>query len=207
MRLITARQAWHDAYYTPWDSVISRALEQAKLGRWVQTTERNGSLGRIVHQVTAGRVQHAIASLPANLQCLGHHLYAPVIDTPTSNAWEEAAVELVYSEFLCWSDVRKLSREKLQQAEYVARGVLLRYRHMVQGGQGANPDPMAAPRVFRAWLADHHGVVLDRRNWSREWGWILQELFRFCGELDARALSPVSALISHRSGNSRKTCA
>lgn len=57
---------------------------------------------------------------------------------------------------------------------------------------GANPDPLPSPREFRAWLADWHGVQLDRRNWSREWGWVVQEMFRACDRLDAVALGSLA---------------
>lgn len=33
MKLTSARMAWHDCYYTPWDSVMHHGLEGAKLGK------------------------------------------------------------------------------------------------------------------------------------------------------------------------------
>lgn len=197
MRLISARLAWHDAFYTPWDSVTSHSIELAKLGQWVQTSSRGNGLGRIAHQALAGKVQHAIASLPVALQLWGHHLYAPVIDSRTSNAWEEAAVDLLESQFNAYLRERgqQLATVKRAVLGYVARGVLYRYRVMVQGGMGANPDPLPSPREFRAWLADWHGVQLDRRNWSREWGWVVQEMFRACDRLDAKALWTVAGVL------------
>lgn len=79
---------------------------------------------------------------------------------------------------------------------WVARGVLVRYRHMVQGGMGANPDPMADPWVFRGWLADHHGLDLDSRNWARNWGWMVQMMFDTLGDLDVIVLAPVGRVLS-----------
>lgn len=35
-------------------------------------------------------------------------------------------------------------------------------------------DPLEEPRQFRGWLQLTHGVILDQRNWTREWGWIVQ---------------------------------
>lgn len=51
-----------------------------------------------------------------------------------------------------------------------------------------NSDPLEEPRLFRGWLRDRHGVILDRRNWSREWGWIVQ------------ALAPIGEVLSQESG-------
>lgn len=92
-----------------------------------------------------------------------------------------------------------LAEEKWRQAQWVAAGVLYRYRFMVQGGMG-NPDPLEEPRLFRGWLRDRHGVILNRRNWSREWGWIVQALFKVCDRLDRQALAPIGEVLSQERG-------
>ncbi|MCE4056314.1 hypothetical protein [Pseudomonas sp. Au-Pse12] len=202
MRLTSARMAWHDCYYTPWDSVMHHGLEGAKLGKrgYVANEtrpERWENLGRCAHMAIAGRVQNAIASLPLEYQAFGHHLYAPVITTEQSNAWEEAAHGLLAGGVDLALRERGEKRRCLDYSReyYVARGVLVRYRHMVQGGMGANPDPMANPWVFRGWLADHHGVELDSRNWTRNWGWLVQLMFDTLGEIDRLVLAPVGRVL------------
>lgn len=195
MKLLSARQAWHDSFYQGGKCMLESLVEQAFWGQ-VQFTEIDRSLDRIAHQALAGRFQSAIASLPADLRAFGHHLYAPEINTETSNAWLGIAHALVW---LRWEKRDQLSAEKQAVGYWVARGVLYRYRMMVQGGMG-NPDPLERPGTFRAWLFDHHGIRLDRRNWSREWGWIVQELFRVCDRLDVQALAPVARVLEEERG-------
>lgn len=202
MRLTSARMAWHDCYYTPWDSVMHHGLEGAKLGKrgYVANETRPDrweNLGKCAHMAIAGRVQSAIAGLPLEHQAFGHHLYAPVITTEQSNAWEEAAHGLLAA-YTAGALTRRGEKRRCDpetDAFYVARGVLVRYRHMVQGGMGANPDPMASAWVFRAWLADHHGVELDSRNWARNWGWLVQLMFDQAGEIDRLCLRPVGRVL------------
>lgn len=202
MKLTSARMAWHDCYYTPWDSVMHHGLEGAKLGKrgYVANEtrpERCENLGRCAHMAIAGRVQNAIASLPLELQAFGHHLYAPVITTEQSNAWEEAAHGLLVGGVDLALRERGEKRRCLEYTPewYVALGVLHRYRCMVQGGMGANPDPLEEPRLFRGWLAERYGVTLDRRNWTRNWGWFVQLVFRVAGQQDGLTLRPVSTVI------------
>jgi hypothetical protein len=57
-------------------------------------------------------------------------------------------------------------------------------------------DPRSEPRLFRGSLRDRHGVNINRRNWSREWGWIVQLLFKVCDQLGRQALRPLAAALS-----------
>ena len=190
MKLISARQAWHDCMYQAGKSMLESLADRSVWGQ-VQFSVVDSSLHRIAHQALAGRFQHAIASLPLELQHFGHNLYAPEVSTRQSNQWQEIAHALVWES---WAKRAELSEAKREQAYWVAAGVLHRYRVMVQGGMG-NPDPLEEPRLFRGWLQDRHGVILDRRNWSREWGWIVQELFRVCDRLDRQALRPLAEVL------------
>ncbi|WP_136474531.1 hypothetical protein [Pseudomonas sp. DG56-2] len=203
MKLGSARLAWHDCYYTPWDSVMHHGLEGAKLGKrgYVANEtrpERWENIGKCAHMALAGRVQNAIASLPMDYQQFGHHLYAPVITTEVSNNWEEVALAKLAGHVHLELERRgeKRTCRPYSREWWVARGVLVRYRHMVQGGMGANPDPMAAQWVFREWLADNHGLELDSRNWSRQWGWLVQLMFDQAGIIDGICLSPVGRVLS-----------
>ncbi|MCO7563553.1 hypothetical protein NJI34_00230 [Pseudomonas sp. S 311-6] len=203
MKLFSARLAWHEAFYTPWDSVMHHGLEVAQLGKrgYVANEtrpERWENLGKVAHMALAGRVQDAIASLPPLHQQFGHHLYAPVVDVPTSNNWEESAIAVLASatELELERRGQKRSCDFGTREWWVARGVLVRYKHMVQGGMGANPDPMSDPWVFRGWLADTHGVELDSRNWARQWGWLVRMMFDQAGDIDRLCLLPVGRVLS-----------
>lgn len=194
--------AWHDCLYTPWDSVMHLGLEMARLGKRGYVPNESpsgydGSMSRLVHQAIAGKVQSAIASLPPEYQAFGHHLYAPVVSVEQSNAWEEAALHLLAGHVGLVLERRNEKRRCIPYSReyFIARGVLVRYRHMVQGGMGANPDPMSDPWVFRGWLADQHGIDLDSRNWTRNWGWLIQVMFDVAGDIDGFVLGPVGRAI------------
>lgn len=175
--------------------MLESLVDRACWGQ-VQLSEVDNSLHHIAHQALAGRFRSAIASLPTHLQYFGHNLYAPVVSDKQSEAWLNIAHELVWAE---WAKRDQLSGERLQQAYWVARGVFHRYRFMVQGGMG-NPDPLERPMLFRDWLHDRHGVLLDRHNWSREWGWVIQDLFRVVGRLDAHALRQLAVVLGGGAG-------
>src|SRR5690606_31619462 len=122
MRIISARQAWHDAHYQPWDSVMSVAADWARLGTAVQTTAKSVNANHAAHQALAGRVQAAIATLPLCLQAFGHHMYSPL----ATDADREVAEDSVFARAV--GKVPAMREAKYRQAEYVAKGVLHRYR-------------------------------------------------------------------------------
>lgn len=189
MKIISARQAWHDCYYQPWDSVMSVAADWARLGTAVQTTGKATNASHAAHQALAGRVQAAIATLPACLQAFGHHMYSPI----ATDADRETAEDAVFA--VAIQDGATLTAKKYERAEYVAKGVLLRYRAMNQGGMGGCRDRLASPADFRAWLEAVYGVQLSSQNWEREWGGFIEACFAACNRLDRAALGPVAMVL------------
>lgn len=190
MRLNSARQAWHDAYYQPWDSVMSVAAEWAKLGVSVQTTCKSVNAGHAAHQALAGAVQAVISKLPPHLRAFGDFMYSPLDQI----GQQECAELYVFRSVI--EVGQRLTQKKFDRAEYVAKGVLFRYRMMNQGGQGACHDPLEKPEAFREWLYQAYGIKLDSRNWEREWQPFCEACFAVCNDLDRRALGPVSVTIN-----------
>lgn len=190
MRLNSARQAWHDAHYQPWDSVMSCALEWAKLGAAVQTTERGVTASHAVHQAIAGRIQYAIDSLPGYVRALGHWLYNPLATDDHRDTAEAAVMLFAYDRH------GRMTAKKAERARYVAAGVLYRYRRQHQGGSSACPDPLPAPEAFRGWLLGEYGIQLSSEQWAREWGGFIQHCFDVCNDIDKQALGPVAAVIA-----------
>lgn len=187
--LNSARRAWHDAFYSPWDTPGAQFEQIGRLGCSVQQTDRRRSSSRAMHQATAGHIQQAIATLPAHLQAFGNHLYSPLATIDDQEAAEEAVWRLA-----CHEGPRMTAR-KFEKSRYVARAVVLRYRRINQGGQGAGADPLPSVERMRKWIFNSFGVPLVGDQWARDWGAFVQQCFAACDRLDRQALSPVGKAI------------
>ncbi|WP_330114091.1 hypothetical protein SA496_15600 [Pseudomonas sp. JS3066] len=187
MQLNTARQAWHDAYYQPWDSVMSHALEMAQLEAAVQKTEKQRGTTHAVHQALAGRIQLAIDTLPRDLKRFGHHLYNPL-----ASRGDEVEANL-----LVWRLAKNepMSQQKETRAFAICCGVVHRYRMQHQGGQSSMPDPLPSPEAFRAWILERFKLAIRSENWGRDWAGFVQACFDVCCDLDRKALGPVAAML------------
>ncbi|RJG10934.1 hypothetical protein D3879_14740 [Pseudomonas cavernicola] len=226
MQLNSARQAWHDSLYMPWDSVMAGSIDRAQLGiieasgyvrrkateidesgkeisytrlvlaPGIKGTRPDGatSTGRCAHQAIAGRVQMAIDTLSSELKAFGHWLYSPTPTAEHRESAEETVFCIAYHSLVQAGG--RMTTAKWQKAEFVAKGVLYRYRRMHQGGQSSCEDPLAKPEAFRAALLDTYGVALASENWAREWGPFVQTCFDVCNDIDKQALRPVAAVIS-----------
>ena len=189
MQLNSARQAWHDCLYTAWDSQGTFIENLGLLGAMVQTTERQRHAGHAAHQVIAGQVQSAIGKLAAHVKAFGNFMYGTRLDVDD----KETAEEMIF--LMVQQRSPRMTAAKREKLEYVVKGVMARYRYMHQGGQSANEDPLASPEGFRAWMDAHYGIVLESRNWERDWGDVVCVAFECCEDLDRDALSPVAAAI------------
>lgn len=189
MQLNSARQAWHDCFYTAWDNQGAFIEQLGLLGAMVQTTEKQRKASHAVHQALAGSIQVAIGQLASSIKAFGNFMYAPRLDADTQENAEEAVFTMVQQRS------PRMTAAKREKLEYVVKGVMARYRYMHQGGQSANEDPLASPEGFRAWLDGHYGVRLESSNWDRDWGGFVSLAFECCEDLDRQALSPVAAAI------------
>lgn len=189
INLNSARLAWHDALYTPWDSQGAHIEQIGLLGCSVQKTEKSVNSRHAMHQSISARIQHAIDTLPAHLKAFGNFMYSPLA---TVDDKEEADDALFMSAYQAGP---KMYAKKFEKARLVAQGVLHRYRRMHQGGQSEGVDPCPTPEAFRSWLLHVLGLELDSRNWDREWEEFVQACFAACNDLDKAALVPVSFAI------------
>lgn len=189
MQLNSARQAWHDCYHAPWDSQGVFIEQLGLLGAMVQTTEKQRSASHAVHQAIAGRVQSAIGKLHSQVRAFGNFMYAP----RCSDDEQETAEEAVFNVAMTRSG--RMTAAKRERCEYVAKGVMHRYRRMHQGGQSSAQDPFASPEWFKRWIDDQYGVTLPSCAWARDWEPFVQICFEVCEDIDKRALSPVAAAI------------
>jgi hypothetical protein len=189
MQLNSARQAWHDCLYTAWDSQGSFIEQLGLLGAMVQTTEKQRKASHAVHQALAGGVQAAIFKLPGSLRAFGNFMYAP----SCSDDEREVAEEVIFGMAMARSG--RMTAAKRERCEYVAKGVMFRYRRMHQGGQSSAQDPFASPEWFKRWIDEEYGVSLPACAWTRDWEPFVQICFEVCEDIDKRALSPVAATI------------
>lgn len=189
MQLNSARQAWHDCFYTAWDSQGSFIENLGMLGTMIQTTEKQRKASHAVHQALAGGVQAAIFKLPGSLRAFGNYMYAP----SCSDDEREVAEEVIFGMAMARSG--RMTAAKRERCEYVAKGVMFRYRRMHQGGQSSAQDPFASPEWFKRWIDEEYGVSLPACAWTRDWEPFVQICFEVCEDIDKRALSPVAATI------------
>lgn len=190
MILNSARSGWHDAFYMPWDSTMAHSLELAQLECSVQKTAKRINSNHAAHQALAGYIQQAIDTLRSDVRDFGHWMYNPL----ANNDHRESAEALVFAGAM--SRTARMTAKKAERAEYVARGVLYRYRRMHQGGQSSAPDPLSSPEGFRAALLDVYGVHLVSENWAREWQPFVQICFDVCNDIDRMALGPVAVVVN-----------
>jgi hypothetical protein len=186
MKINSARQAWHDCTYNP---APGQTSDVAVLGVVVQSTERGPTADHAVHGALAGQIQSAIARLHHHLRAFGNAMYAA---EPTDDDREEAE-EAVFN--LACTRAPRMTADKRERAEYVAKGVFRRYRYMHQGGQSANDDPLIKPELFRSWVNAEYGIKLPSAAWGRDWEPFVQLCFDACYDIDAKALSPIGEVI------------
>lgn len=193
MKLNSARRAWHDCAYIQSRGGLSSLEQRCLLGTAVQTTERGVTADHSVHSTLAGWIQSAIAKLHPQVRVFGEFMYSPHITRELTEDIREAAEEVVFG--MALSKSARMTKAKREKAVYVVSGVLYRYQYMHQGGQSANPDPLAKPETFRAWLFDRHRVRIESCNWERDWEVFVRNCFNCCEDLDRMALSPVAVII------------
>lgn len=183
MKLINARQAWHDAFYVRGSSVSAGAVEMARLGRRVQKSEVNNSTQRAADQFVAGLVQSAIGSLSPSLRGLGNWLYSPtatVVDMGIAHA-------LVW--FAVLPKLGELRANKYEKCYWLAMAALRSYQAEALGRQ-----PWGAARVCE-WLGEYYEVKLAEQNWSRDWAVSWNLMRETIAVLDAEALAPVAVVV------------
>lgn len=85
MQYLSARQMWHDAFYSRSanDQLLeinrsnANLLRQKPVMNETQTRGPADNSSRVMHMAKAGRVQSEIAKLPAHLQAFGMYCWAP----------------------------------------------------------------------------------------------------------------------------------
>lgn len=193
MRLIGARQAWHDALYDSGASALAVAAERAVLGKRGYVANetmpsRRETNGRCAHMLASGLVQQAIASLPKPLQHFGHALYSPV----------GTGQDLNIAHSLVWFSAEglpEMTPHKQKTAFWLALAALRSYQGIVLGREPWSPT--RACEFVRDW----YGAKVVVANWARDWDEIWQCLMASADRLDVQALKPVAELVARMGEN------
>ncbi|AWM80071.1 hypothetical protein DKL61_06715 [Gammaproteobacteria bacterium ESL0073] len=175
----SARQAWHDAYYTGKENTVDQFL---LLGTTVQKTVVNNSLMLCMDAWLKSRVQNEISTLPENIQGFGNWMYSPMRNIDDL----EGAQEAVFDNFWYNFKAEKLTDKKWQSSKELTLCAILEYFHVIMG----NPKPFKTHADKCKLLVDERGVKIDNRNWD-----IYNALLNSCAYIDAKALEPVSKII------------
>lgn len=159
---------------------MGNVIDQLQLGARVQYSSRLNTADRAMHQYMAGKIQAAIAELPAHLQLLGHWLYAPEGIAPEG------------AENALWTMVAVLSGIDDEESHewYLARCALHRYKELALG----RPEEQAklrTPQQIKNWVLDWYDVEINSRRWGRLYRIYWERVLSEVSKLDARALEVV----------------
>ncbi|MHB9798461.1 hypothetical protein ACYCAX_11685 [Pseudomonas sp. MT3] len=191
MRLISARQAWHDCMYENRDSVLAVDAEKAKLGKRGRVAnethpDRKDTNGRTAHMLAAGLVQAAIGTLPKPLQHFGHTLYSPIAN----------GQDLNIAHSLVWftAELPACSQRRQEIAYWMALAAIKSHKAAVNGR-----DTWAPGQVCE-FVRDWYGAGPSIPHWARDWAGIWERLAKAVDQLDAKALAPVAQVVAKQSG-------
>lgn len=217
MRLITARQAWHDSQHESHASIMQAAIEGVK-----SETKRTQRRSRLVDAVFAAtgdeeeaRIKVAAQKVSASetrrtgrdtssARCI-HMLtmgkvqsaiaslpkplqhFGHFLYSPLSNVRDQDVART-----LAWfkAELPEMSRVKESRAFCMVLPALQSYRGEVNGGR----DEWGPARVA-TFVAEWYGEAINTSQWQRDWAPIWDVLKNTIGELDQKALQPVEVLI------------
>lgn len=191
MRLISARQAWHDAFYESRSSVLAVAADKAALGKKGRVAnethpDRKDTNGRSAHMLAAGLVQAAIRSLPKPLQHFGHTLYSPLANGD----------DVAIAHGLVWigSGLGQLTQRQGERAYWMALAAINSHKRAVNGRDTLRPGEVCL------FIEERLGCRIDPSHWARDYASTWERLARHVDKLDAQALRPVAEVVAKQCG-------
>ena len=213
MRLISARQAWHDAMHENRDSVMAVAAEQAKIGK--KTGDGDGKVvvmleneyGKEVakaypartkgvqetrsgRRLTEARCAHMLAAglvmhaIDSLPKTLQH--FGNFMYSPIANGND---LSIAHGVVWLGSGLDSLSEKKRERAYWMALAALQSHKRMVAGRSGLSPVEVCM------FVEDRLGIRMHPDNWARDWAGVWEALAKHVDRLDARALAPVSEVV------------
>ncbi|SDI54531.1 hypothetical protein [Pseudomonas panipatensis] len=192
MKLISARQAWHDCMYENRDSTLAVAAQKALLGKKGRVAnethpDRKETNGRCAHMLAAGLVQAAILTLPKPLQHFGHTLYSPLAN----------GNDLAIAHGLVWLGSGlggQLTARQSERAYWMAMAAINSHKRAVNGRD------VLAPSEVCLFIEERLGCRIDPCNWARDYASTWERLAKHIDRLDAQALKPVADVVACEQG-------
>ena len=214
MKIIGARQAWHDALHEHRPSALAVAAEQALIGKksgsgdakiMVMLENHDGQEVARVYEVRKEGVLETRSGRRLSESRCAHMLIAGLvlraIDTLPKSLrhfgnfmYSPIATgnDLSIAHGLVWlgSGMESLTDRKKQRAYWMAMAALQSHKMMVNGGQGMGPGSVCM------FVEDRTGEKMNPQNWARDWEAIWDALCGHVDKLDKQALKPVSAVVA-----------
>ncbi|NSX21849.1 hypothetical protein HTV13_18730 [Pseudomonas putida] len=213
MKLISARQAWHDAMHEDRPSALAVAAEAAALGKkggpgekkvMVMLENQDGKeVAKVyeirteaVHETRSGRrltdarCAHMLAAglILVAIDTLSKSLrtFGNFMYSPIANA-----NDLSIAHGLAWlgSGLDDLSGRKKERAYWMAMAALQSHKQMVHDREGWGPGAVC---IF---VEERTGVKMDPSHWARDWAEIWERLGAHIDKLDRQALRPVAQVV------------
>lgn len=213
MKIISARQVWHDALHEHRPSVLAVAAEAAELGKkggagtariMVMLENHDGQEVAKVYEVrTEGVIETRSGRRLTEARC-AHMLAAGLVlcaidSLPKSLRhfghflYSPVATghDLSIAHGLAWlgSGLEALTDRKKQRAYWMAMAALQSHKQLVAGAEGMGPGAVC---VF---VEERTGEKMSPQNWARDWQDIWEVLCKHIDKLDKQALKPVAAVV------------
>lgn len=191
MKLISARQAWHDAFYENRSSVLAVAADKAALGKKGRVAnethpDRKDTNGKSAHMLAAGLVQAAIRTLAKPLQHFGHTLYSPLA----------TGDDVAIAHGLVWigAGLGQLTQRQGERAYWMALAAINSHKRAVNGRDTLVPGEVCL------FIEERLGCRIDPSHWARDYAETWERLARHVDKLDAQALKPVADVVANEQG-------
>ncbi|WOB60095.1 MULTISPECIES: hypothetical protein [Pseudomonas] len=213
MKIISARQAWHDAMHEDRPSALAVAAEAAALGKkggpgekkvMVMLENHDGKeVAKIyeirteaVHETRSGRrltdarCAHMLAAglVMVAIDTLPKSLrtFGNFLYSPITNA-----NDLSIAHGLAWlgSGLDDLSGRKKERAYWMAMAALQSHKQIVHDREGWGPGAVC---IF---VEERTGIKMDPSHWARDWAEIWEKLGAHIDKLDRQALRPVAQVV------------
>lgn len=197
MKLLSARQVWHDAYYTQGTALSDPTLSMSGEGYKDDT-------GKMLHRAVSGRVQSAIGYLPEVHRRFGTMMYAPhnfimAEDVECSIEFISARIAAIFA-----SKEKPLTHKKFTALPYIVQAMLHRFRTIVASKRS---DPFNGDsgdfsnKKLRVFIRMEYGVELAKESFWREYGPLIEMSIAHIDHLDKQCLVPVSKVVARYKEN------